>query len=110
MHYLLFYEVGDDYVSRRAAFRDEHLAKAWNASSRGELILGGALANPCDGAVLLFQGESPDVAANFARSDPYVTNGLVKSWHVREWNTVVGAHAATPVLSKNAPAILRMWT
>jgi len=54
MHYLLFYEVGEDYVSRRAKFRVEHLEKAWKASERGELVLAGALANPVDGAVLLF--------------------------------------------------------
>lgn len=97
MHYLLFYEVGDDYVSRRAAYRNEHLAKAWAASNRGELVLGGALANPPDGAVLLFKGDSPGVAEDFAKSDPYVMNGLVKRWHVREWMTVAGENAASPV-------------
>src|SRR4051794_7621663 len=74
MHYLLFYEVDDDYVARRAQFRNVHLAKAWAASDRGELVLGGALANPADGAVLLFKGDSPEVAENFAKSDPYVLN------------------------------------
>ena len=97
MHYLLFYEVGDEYVSRRAEFRDEHLDKAWKASERGELVLGGALANPVDGAVLLFKGDSPEVAEKFARADPYVTSGVVKRWKVREWTTVAGADAAMPV-------------
>lgn len=97
MHYLLFYEVGDDYISRRGEFREAHLAKAWQASDRGELVLGGALANPSDGAVLLFKGGSPEVAEKFAKSDPYVTNGLVRRWYVREWTTVAGADAATPV-------------
>jgi hypothetical protein len=97
MHYLLFYEVGEDYVSRRAAFRDAHLEKAWKASERGELMLGGALANPVDGAVLLFQGDSPEVAEKFAKADPYVTSGAVKRWYVREWTTVAGKEAATPV-------------
>jgi uncharacterized protein YciI len=96
MHYLLFYEVGEDYVSRRAEFRNDHLEKAWKASERGELLLGGALASPVDGALLLFKGTSVDVAENFAESDPYVTNGLVKRWYVREWTTVVGSDATTP--------------
>jgi uncharacterized protein len=99
MHYLLFYEVGDDYVSRRAEFRDAHLDKAWKASDCGELVLGGALANPADGAVLLFRGDSPEVAEKFARADPYVTSGVVKRWKVREWTTVVGEGATTPVRS-----------
>ena len=97
MHYLLFYEVGEDYVSRRAQFRELHLEKAWKASERGELILAGALANPVDGAVLLFQGNSPEVAEKFAKTDPYVLNGAVKRWYVREWTTVAGEAAATPV-------------
>ena len=97
MHYLLFYEAADNYVERRAPFRDEHLRKAWAASDRGELVLGGALADPIDGAVLLFQGESREVAERFARADPYVTNGVVKRWYVREWKTVAGQHAAVPL-------------
>ena len=97
MHYLLFYEVSKDYLSRRREFRDEHLAKAWEASARGELVLGGALADPVDGAVLLFKGDTPEVAGRFARADPYVTNGLVKRWYVREWTTVAGEDAATPI-------------
>jgi uncharacterized protein YciI/heme-degrading monooxygenase HmoA len=120
MHYLLFYEVADDYLARRAPFRDEHLGKAWKASERGELVLGGAFAAPADGAVLLFRGDSPEVAERFARSDPYVTRGAVKRWYVREWNTVVGPDAATPVKPTesseqslaavlSSSPILRMW-
>lgn len=97
MHYLLFYVTGDDYLEKRAKYRSEHLAKAWRASERGELVLGGALANPVDGAVLLFKGESPEVAEDFARTDPYVTRGAVTRWYVREWTTVVGDFAEKPV-------------
>ena len=102
MHYLLFYEVGEDYVAKRAAFREAHLEKAWKASERGELLLGGAFANPVDGAVLLFQGNSPKVAKKFAEADPYVTSGTVKRWYVREWTTVAGKDAAAPVRPKAA--------
>lgn len=100
MHYLLFYEVADDYLTRRGAFRDAHLRKAWEASERGELLLGGALANPADQAILLFSGDSPEVAERFAANDPYVLNGVVKHWRVREWTTVAGAGAAVPVRPK----------
>jgi uncharacterized protein len=127
MHYLLFYEVGEDYVSRRTQFRESHLEKARKASKRGELVLGGALAKPVDGAVLLFRGDSSEVAEKFAREDPYVTNGAVKKWYVREWTTVVGPDAMTPIRPQSTAAgeqgsgssakqmpeepgmILRMW-
>ena len=62
MHYLLFYDVVPDYVERRAAYRAEHLALAKAAVARGELILGGALGDPIDQAVLLFSGDSPAAA------------------------------------------------
>jgi uncharacterized protein len=93
MHYLLFYDVVDDYAERRTPFRKDHLAYAKAAVARGELVLGGAFANPVDGTVLLFKGDSPVVAESFARADPYVTNGLVTMWRVREWTTVVGKDA-----------------
>jgi uncharacterized protein len=97
MHYLLFYDVGKDYLERRAELRNEHLTLAWQAHARGELVLGGALAEPIDGAVLLFAGDGPEIAERFARDDPYVKQGLVLRWRVRPWNTVVGEGAASPV-------------
>jgi uncharacterized protein len=93
MHYLLMYDVVDDYVQRRAPLRSAHIALARQAVARGELVLGGALANPPDGVMLLFKGDSPKGAEAFATTDPYVLNGLVKQWRVREWTTVVGADA-----------------
>lgn len=97
MHFLLFYDVVPDYVARRAAYREEHLALARQAAQRGELVLAGALADPTDGAVLLFQGDSPAAAEAFAAADPYVREGLVTHWRVRNWTTVVGEGAAHPV-------------
>jgi uncharacterized protein len=90
MHTILFYDVVDDYVDRRAQFRELHLNHARAAFDRGELVLGGALADPVDGAVLVFRGPSSEAAERFAQSDPYVLNGLVKQWRVRKWNTVIG--------------------
>ena len=96
MHYLLFYDLAPDYSERRAKFRAEHLSLAWAAQSRGELILAGALTDPIDEAVLLFYGETPEVAERFAETDPYVRAGLVRAWRVRPWTTVVGNDATTP--------------
>lgn len=96
MHYILFYEVVDNYIEKRARFRKLHLKHAQQAHERGELILGGALADPVDGAVLVFRGPSPKTAEDFARTDPYVLNGVVTSWRVRKWVTVIG-NDASPV-------------
>lgn len=99
MHYLLMYEVGPEYMERRAEFRKEHLALAWEAHARGELVLAGALAEPVDSAIFLFQGDSSAAASRFAAADPYVLHGLVHHWRVRPWITVVGSNAASPVHS-----------
>jgi uncharacterized protein YciI len=96
-HFLLFYEAAPDYLERRPEFRALHLHHAWRAYDRGELVIAGALADPVDGAVLMFKGDDKRVAEEFAKADPYVTNGLVARWHVREWTTVIGELAATPV-------------
>jgi len=90
MHYLLFYKTVEDYVARRAPFREEHLAHAKAAFERGELMMAGALAEPVDGAVIVFKGESPAVAEEFARNDPYVRAGLIPEWRVRPWTVVFG--------------------
>ena len=100
-HYLLIYDLAPDYLDRRAEHRDAHLALAWDAVERGALVLGGALADPADGALLLFEGEGPEAAEAFARADPYGTAGLVTGWRVKRWTTVVGAQASSPVHPNN---------
>ncbi|HUL17073.1 MAG TPA: YciI-like protein [Terriglobales bacterium] len=90
-YFALFYqEVVDGYVEKRAAHRQKHLELAKEFLSRGELILAGALANPVDGALLIFHGPDASVAERFVARDPYVGNGLIKRWQIREWTVVVG--------------------
>ncbi|CAH2774066.1 MAG: FIG00454952: hypothetical protein [uncultured Paraburkholderia sp.] len=97
MHFLLTYDLVQDYLERRGEYRDSHLKLAWAAAERGELVLAGALTEPVDTAVLLFTGDTPRAAEAFAEADPYVQAGLVTRWRVREWTTVVGEGAARPV-------------
>jgi len=92
-YYLLEYAVIGDYVARRAAFREAHLALAREAHRRGDLILAGALAEPADRAVLVWRTEDRSVVERFVHSDPYVRNGLVTSWTIRSWTVVVGEGA-----------------
>jgi uncharacterized protein YciI len=90
MYYILFYKTIEDYVERRAPYREAHLKYATAAYERGDLFMAGALAEPADGAILVFKGESPAVAEKFAHDDPYVMNGLITEWHVRPWTVVIG--------------------
>lgn len=98
LHYLLFYEKAPDHAARQGPLQAPHLAYVQAAVRRGELVLAGSLLDPNDGAaVLLFKADSPAVAEAFAKSDPYVTQGIVNKWWVRRWDTVVGKDAANPL-------------
>jgi hypothetical protein len=94
-HFLLLYELAPDYLDRRSHFRDRHLAHAWEAADRGALLLAGAVGDPVESALLLFS--AADAASAFAGADPYVREGLVRSWRVVPWATVAGSDAAAPL-------------
>ncbi|MBV6418058.1 MAG: hypothetical protein CMLOHMNK_02838 [Steroidobacteraceae bacterium] len=96
MHYLLIYEFVPDFLERRRPLRGEHLALAWAAHDRGDLVLAGAFTDAPAGSAMLFKGETPTAAERFAAADPYVKAGLVTRWQVRPWTTVVGRDAAAP--------------
>lgn len=90
MYYILFYKTIDNYIEKRTPYREEHLKLAQEAKQKGELIIAGALDEPADQAVLVFKGNSSKVAEDFAKSDPYVVNGLIAEWSVRPWTVVIG--------------------
>jgi uncharacterized protein YciI len=94
-HYLLTYDLAPDYLERRPQFRDAHLAMAWKAADEGKLVLGGAVGDPIESALLIFTDQSS--ASAFAHDDPYVREGLVERWRVIPWQTVVGQDASAPV-------------
>ena len=101
-YYALFYEVVDDFLHRRIPYREDHLKLAREAHARGDLVFAGALAEPADRALLVFRGEEPEAAENFARHDPYVINGLVRNWYVRAWTVVVGNEIAAETAAEPA--------
>jgi uncharacterized protein len=88
-YFLLMYHVADDYVERRTPFREEHLRLAQAARDRGEIVLGGALSDPADQALIVFRCQDRKTVEAFVHSDPYVKNGLVKKWEIRSWTVVI---------------------
>tara|TARA_R110000868_G_scaffold121812_3_gene323138 strand:+ start:12257 stop:12526 length:270 start_codon:yes stop_codon:yes gene_type:complete len=87
---MLTYFLAEDYMQKRGGFRKDHLSLADKFYRKGVLLMGGALSRPADKAVLIFHSEGENDAKDFVNADPYVTNGLVESWELREWNVVVG--------------------
>ncbi len=89
--FVLIYDAYDNYVERRTPLRPRHFELARESIARGELLSGGAFADPIDGSLLIFKGATADVASDFAKADPYVVHGLIRSWRVREWTPAIGA-------------------
>ena len=89
-YYTLFYNVTEDYITRRSQFREEHLKLAKELNQRGELILAGAFSDPYDKTLLVFKVIDKTVVEDFVKNDPYYKNGLVKSYEIRQWAVVIG--------------------
>ena len=89
-YFALTYDVVDNFAERRLPYREPHLKLAQDAHNRGEIVLAGALGDPPEKALIIFRAQDMTAAEQFARSDPYVVNGLVTSWKVRPWNVVIG--------------------
>jgi uncharacterized protein YciI len=87
-HFALFYDTVDNFADHRQA----HLALVDAAHRDGRLLLAGAL-KPAGGALLVFRANDIKEVEEFAKSDPYVTAGLVTGWRVREWAVVIGEGA-----------------
>jgi len=89
MHYILFYQLVDNALEARAPYRDRHLELAKEAFERGFLTMAGALTDPPDTSILIFRTDDRAEVEAFARNDPYVNNGVVTKWSVREWAVAI---------------------
>ncbi len=90
MYYVLLYDYVKDVAERRAPHREGHLGLLRQLHKDGHVAIAGAWANPLDGAAIVFRGDTPDAAQEFVRADPYVKNGLVAQWRIREWAVAIG--------------------
>lgn len=91
---MLFYEYVPEIAEKRPLHRAEHLALAREWHAAGKMVIAGAYGDPLDGGVLVFSDKA--TAKEFASIDPYVKNGLVTKWWVRDWDVVIGEVAETP--------------
>ena len=83
--YVLFYRSADDLMSKAPAHFPAHLVRAKEFHARGALLMVGTFGNPQEeGAMSIFT--TREAAEEFAKSDPFVVNAVVRSWKVLEWN------------------------
>ncbi|MGC4174145.1 YciI family protein [Demequina sp.] len=96
-HYLLRYQYVVDIGERRGPFRDEHLSRFWQQADAGRVVLAGAAGEAGNEGIIVWSVDDPSEIHEFVTGDPYMTAGLVTSYDVVPWNTVVGDLAANPV-------------
>jgi uncharacterized protein YciI len=83
--YVLFYESADDVMSKAPAQFPEHKARLDEFQAAGTLLMVGTFANPQDdGSMAVFT--TREAAEDFVQGDPFVLNGVVKTWRILEWN------------------------
>ena len=87
--YLLEYKYVDNMIERRTPYRAGHIAQAELYISKEMIVAGGAFMPKVDGAMFIFKSTRSALEA-FVKDDPYVVNGLVPEYNIREWNVVVG--------------------
>ena len=90
---LLSYEYVDDILERRKPHREAHLAHIERSAADGGLVVAGAVGDPPNGALFVFEDDSDaaTVAEEFAAGDPYVAAGLVSGRRIEPWTVVSNA-------------------
>ena len=89
MKYVLFYESADDVLEMAPRHFPAHKERLDRFHGEGTLLLVGTFANPKEeGSMAIFT--TREAAEEFANGDPFVQNGVVRSWYLREWNEILG--------------------
>ncbi len=86
--YVLLYESADDVRSKAPLHFPAHVARWKTFQDQGTLLMIGTFGNPQEeGSMAIFT--TREAAEAFARSDPFVLNGVVRRWFIREWNEAI---------------------
>jgi uncharacterized protein len=85
MKYVLFYESADDVLTKAPVHIEAHSARGHDFHERGALLMYGPFGDPqSEGSMAVFT--TREAAEEFANGDPFVANGVVRGWHIREWD------------------------
>ena len=94
LYYVLFFEI--DYTSMIEALNDApqaiaaHKMRAQEWHEEGKLVMAGAFRDsPEDRLNTMSVLTSREAAEEFAQGDPFVLNGKVIRWYIREWNNML---------------------
>jgi uncharacterized protein len=90
MKYVLFYDPADDVATKARLHFDAHRALWDQYHQNGSLLLIGPFTDG-SGAMAVFGTRG--AAEEFAQADPFVVHGVIRAWHIREWNEALLAEA-----------------
>jgi uncharacterized protein len=86
--YVVLYEAADDVATRAPEHYPAHRRRFLDFHARGDLLAIGTFADP-DGDSAMGIFASRGAAEEFVAEDPFVVNGVVKAWRIREWDDVL---------------------
>ena len=88
MKYVLFYESADDVLSKAPAHFPAHQARLQDWHARCDILMVGTFGDPQEqGSMGIFPSRA--AAEAFVAGDPFVVNGVVRRWEIREWNEML---------------------
>ena len=83
--HVLFYTSADDVLAKAPAHFPAHSARCDDFHARGSLLMVGTFGDPQrEGSMAIFT--THEAAEEFVRGDPFVLNGVVSRWEIRQWN------------------------
>ena len=92
MKYVLLYESADDVLTHAPVHFGAHSARCDDFHARGTLLMVGTFSDPQrEGSMAIFA--TREAAEEFVRGDPFVINGVVRGYEIREWNEVYDSDA-----------------
>ena len=84
---VVLYESADDIADRAPAHFPAHKARLDEFHARGDLLLVGTFGDPqAEGAMAVFT--SREAAEKFVEGDPFLLNGVIRGYRVRDWNEI----------------------
>jgi len=90
LKYVLLYESADNVLEKAPVHFPAHSDRVDDFHARGTLLLTGIFADPQQhGSMAIFT--TREAAEDFVAGDPFVLNGVVRSWEIREWNEALAA-------------------
>ena len=90
VYYVVFfvtsYESLDDAVAREPHLIADHRARSKEFYAQGKVLIAGAFFNnPQEPLSTMAVLTTREAAEEYARGDPFVLNGMVSRWYIREW-------------------------